>query len=201
MAGADVNAALGAIRAVESGSYTAKPRSSGGASGAYQFIKSTWLASGGGQYASEAYLATPAEQDSVAKGKVQAILAANGNDIASVPAVWYLGHIPTPAELDKVPHPEAGNKLTVRQYINNWLAKYGSQGGVGSATDNNPIGAAQELATGAASAVGSAVTGALGSLVSPFIDGLKKLTIVGLAVTLGLGLLALGAYRSVKAPA
>jgi hypothetical protein len=46
--------------------YQNLPPNSAGASGYYQIIPSTWISYGGGQYASQAYLASKAEQDIIA---------------------------------------------------------------------------------------------------------------------------------------
>ena len=53
------------------------------------------------------------------------------NDVTAVPVVWYIGHLPTSssAEWDTVPAPEAGNRLTPRQYQQRWMDKYTELGG------------------------------------------------------------------------
>ena len=117
---------LETIRTQESGgNYTAR---SGGstASGAYQFLDTTW--SGYGGYPS-AYMAPATVQDAKATEWVTGILAANGGAISAVPVTWYIGFVP-PARSpvwDQVPYPDAGNTITPRQYVDRWLTMYASK--------------------------------------------------------------------------
>jgi hypothetical protein len=117
----DINIVLATIRAIESsGDYAAQSRGSS-ASGAYQFIDSTWRSLGGSGHAKDA---SAAEQDARAKVFVERILAENGNDIALIPVVWYIGSVPVGAEWDTIPMPDAANVLTPRQYQAKWVAEY-----------------------------------------------------------------------------
>lgn len=112
---------LDTIRTVESGGNYAAPKNSGGASGAYQYIDSTWDDYEGYQ---SAYLAPPEAQDARAATDVQAVLATYG-DVAYVPVIWYWPVAATdPTQLDIVPMPGAGNRLTVREYQEHWLSVY-----------------------------------------------------------------------------
>lgn len=112
---------LDTVRSVESGGNYTAPPNSGGASGAYQYIDSTWNGSGGYE---SAYLAPPEVQDARAASDIQSILATYG-DVAFVPVVWYWPRAATdPTQLDIVPMPGAGNRLTVRDYQTHWLAVY-----------------------------------------------------------------------------
>jgi hypothetical protein len=107
------------IRIVESGERYAVPPNRGGASGAYQYIDSTW-----NNYAGypKAYLAPPNIQDERALGDVEAILARWRGDVSMVPVIWYYPAAATNAALlDQVPLPSAGNRLTVREYQHRWL--------------------------------------------------------------------------------
>ena len=134
VAGGDVAAVLATMRSLESGGdYTARARGSS-ASGAYQFVDGTWAAYGG---YSQAWRAPPAVQDAKAAEHVQAILDAHDGDVAAVPVVWYLGHLPAAGspEWDRVPAPSAGNALTPREYQRRWLDEYARQVG-GSAGDD-----------------------------------------------------------------
>jgi hypothetical protein len=107
------------------------------ASGAYQFLDSSWA-----NYAgySRAWLAPAHVQDAKAAEWVTVILQCHAGDVATVPVTWYVGHLPAAgsAEWDTVPFPDAGNVLTPRQYQAKWMGVF-----------NNPP-------AGAASADGSA---------------------------------------------
>ena len=117
----ELAAILDTIRTIESGGDYTAPKNRGGASGAYQYVDSTWADYEG--YDS-AHLAPPEIQDARATTDVQRILATYG-DVAFVPIVWYW---PVAArdsdQLDIVPMPNAGNTLTVREYQQRWLAVY-----------------------------------------------------------------------------
>ena len=107
------------IRIVESGERYAVPPNRGGASGAYQYIDSTW-----NNYAGypKAYLAPSYIQDERALADVDAILARWHGDVSMVPVIWYYPAAATDATLlDQVPLPSAGNRLTVREYQRRWL--------------------------------------------------------------------------------
>lgn len=143
----DVSTALATIRTLESGGHYDARSPGSSASGAYQYIDTTWQS-----WATQigvdvapyprAYLAPPAIQDSVAAANVTAILNTYHGDVAMVPVHWYYpAAAHNPALMDLVPHPEAGNRLTVREYQTRWLATY------------------QHIATGHAP-VGQAATGA-----------------------------------------
>ena len=118
----DVDVVMATIRWMESANdYTARARLAT-ASGAYQFIDSTWGNFGG--FAS-AYLAPPEVQDERARIDVTAILNANNGDVSSVPIIWYLPAAAVNPELmDVVPSPEAGNRLTPREYQQRWMERY-----------------------------------------------------------------------------
>jgi hypothetical protein len=120
---AEMAAILAAIRAIESGGdYTAAARSST-ASGAYQFLDSTWNGHGGYQRARDA---PPPVQDAKAAEWAAAILARNGGAVASVPVSWYIGHVPVGVEWDRLP-PYPGNTLTPREYQQRWMTEYALQ--------------------------------------------------------------------------
>jgi murein DD-endopeptidase MepM/ murein hydrolase activator NlpD len=112
---------LDTIRTVESGGDYEAPKNQGGASGAYQYVDSTW---NGYEGYTSAYLAPPEIQDARAASDVQATLAKYG-DVAYVPIIWYWPTAATdPSQLDLVPMPEAGNRVTVREYQRRWLETY-----------------------------------------------------------------------------
>ncbi|HUF99819.1 MAG TPA: peptidoglycan DD-metalloendopeptidase family protein [Ilumatobacter sp.] len=114
---------LQTIRTLESGGdYTAQARGST-ASGAYQFINSTW---GGYSGYNSAADAPPEIQDAKATEMVIAILDRHSGDVSAVPVGWYIGRLPAPDSpaWDTVPVPGAGNVLTPREYQQRWLTKY-----------------------------------------------------------------------------
>lgn len=115
----ELNDILVTIRLVESGNNYAIGKNRGGASGAYQYIDSTW-----GNYKGfpSAYLAPPWVQDEKALADVKAILATWHGDVSMVPVIWYYPKAARePALMDQVPMPQAGNRLTVREYQLRWL--------------------------------------------------------------------------------
>jgi murein DD-endopeptidase MepM/ murein hydrolase activator NlpD len=121
---ADMPIILDTIRTLESGGrYDIRPNK-GGASGAYQYIDSTWADYGGYD---AAYLAPPEIQDARAATDVQRVLDRYG-DVGAVPITWYWPRaLEHPADLDIVPMPGAGNTLTVREYQTRWLRLYESK--------------------------------------------------------------------------
>jgi hypothetical protein len=125
-AAGDLGAVLATIRTLESGGdYTARAGGSS-ASGAYQFLDSTWSNFNG--YA-HPWQAPPEAQDAKAAENVRGILDRNDGDVTAVPVIWYIGHLPASGspEWDQVPAPSAGNVLTPRQYQARWLAEYDRQ--------------------------------------------------------------------------
>jgi hypothetical protein len=127
---AGMDGILATIRTRESGGRYGVGPNAGGASGAYQFIQSTWNATarraGRPDLAGTSpYRATPADQDTVARQHVTEALGGT-DDPARIPVVWYVGSFPpaAPYSWDTVPNPGAGNRLTVRDYQSAWMATY-----------------------------------------------------------------------------
>ncbi len=122
MQSSQVGHILATIRYMESrGNYTIPPNK-GDASGAYQFIGSTWNGYGG---YSAAYLAPPWVQDERAAIDVNRFLAQWHNDVSMIPVMWYFPRAANePALMDIVPVPSAGNVLTIREYQQRWLAVF-----------------------------------------------------------------------------
>ncbi len=107
------------IRLVESGDRYDAPPNRAGASGAYQYIASTWANFHG--YPA-AHLAPPGTQDARALADVRAILDAWKGDLSMVPVLWYYPRAARePALMDVVPMRSLGNRLTVREYQHRWL--------------------------------------------------------------------------------
>ena len=138
-----MNYILETIRAMESGGNYGAQNRTASASGAYQFIDSTWknLASAmstASPYANgHAKDAPPAIQDAVAAFHVRTLLINYDYHLAAVPLGWYYeASINNPGKLDAVP---SGNKLTPRQYAVSWLGRYNSivstGTGINTATD------------------------------------------------------------------
>lgn len=121
---------LATIRARESGgNYQAQSRAST-ASGAYQFINSTWRSVTRkfniGTEFERAADAPPAIQDAVAAAYVDDILRANNNRVEVVPLVWYTGN----AQGRMSDAALAANRgLTAEMYQRNWLNTFAAQGG------------------------------------------------------------------------
>ena len=110
---------LTTIRLVESSNNYTVPPNRGGASGAYQYIDSTWNNFKGFP---KAYLAPPEVQDERALIDVFSILTTWKNDVSMIPVIWYFPRAATdPALMDQVPLPGSGNRLTVREYQFRWL--------------------------------------------------------------------------------
>ena len=108
------------IRTRESGGNYQARAQKGTASGAYQFIDGTWDRYGG---YSSAWIAPPSVQDERARMLLEPILRKWG--LGGVPVAWYdPGALGDPARMDRIPHPEYGNKLTVREYQTAWLETY-----------------------------------------------------------------------------
>lgn len=170
------------IRTIESGgNYQSGNGSGSSASGAYQFIDSSWrnLASqvpSATAYASKpAKFAPPAVQDAVAAVYARQSLEKHDGWVSSVPLSWYVpAAISNQSLLDKVP---AGNVLTPRQYVNKWLGVWASNGGSYSGP---PLTAGVHTGTvesglDTLGGIGSAVTDAITSPFSSVVDFLKLL--------------------------
>lgn len=140
----DVDHILATIRAMESGgNYTARNKTST-ASGAYQYLDSTWNGFGG--YA-HAYQAPPAVQDARARSDVTRILAAHPNDITAVPQFWYY-----PAGYGHPNLVPPGNSLSIGAYVSRWMAKYNS---IGSGSASAPAPALGSTSTGSGTQLAS----------------------------------------------
>jgi hypothetical protein len=127
--GGDVNQAAATIRQRESGgNYQAQAKGSS-ASGAYQFIDTTWQALtkkyGIGEEYSKAKLAPKDIQDAIAKKYIAEILKESGGDISKVPLKWYTGNIQGKISQQGL---AANNGLTPEAYQKKWMETYKKQG-------------------------------------------------------------------------
>jgi hypothetical protein len=122
----DVDQILSTIRQVESSNNYGAQAKGSSASGAYQFIDSTWQAStkkaGLGTEYSRAKDAPPEVQDAVAAFAVRDILNRTGNDVTKVPLVWYTGNPEGRMTEDAL---RANQGLTPDKYQQKWLSVLG----------------------------------------------------------------------------
>jgi hypothetical protein len=138
----DVDQILSTIRQVESSNNYGAQAKGSSASGAYQFIDSTWQAStkksGLGTEYSRAKDAPPEVQDAVAAFAVRDILNRTGNDVTKVPLVWYTGNPEGRMTEDAL---RANQGLTPDKYQQKWLSVLG--GGAPAQTAQAPRTTAQ----------------------------------------------------------
>jgi hypothetical protein len=130
---------LKTIRTRESnGDYTT-PNKAGAssASGAYQFIDSTWQGLtkkyGIGEEYSRAMEAPPNIQDSIAAKYVEDILARHNNDVSWVPREWFAGPDGQMSEKEQ----SANRGVTVEGYVDNWLKEHAKNSGQNSAPEKD----------------------------------------------------------------
>ena len=133
---------LATIRQRESGNnYQAQAKGST-ASGAYQFINSTWKGLtkqyGIGTEYSTAKDAPPEIQDAVASAYVKDILKKNNGDVSKVPLVWYTGNSEGKMSAAAL---AANNGLTAEAYQAKWMASYSGQGSQVAASPPKATGA------------------------------------------------------------
>jgi len=139
---AEVDKILATIRQRESGGdYTIQAKGSS-ASGAYQFINSTWKGLtkqyGIGTEYPTAKDAPPEIQDAVASAYVKDILKKNNGDVSKVPLVWYTGNSEGKMSTAAL---AANNGLTAEAYQAKWMASYSGQGSQVAASPPKPTGA------------------------------------------------------------
>lgn len=163
---ADYDVVLATIRQVESGNNYGAINTGGAgntnyATGAYQFLDSTWANYGGYSRAAQA---PPAVQDAKALEYVRNIMTTRGNLVINVPYSWYYPAVfKDPSLLDKVPSPEQGNKLTIRQYGQKWVTTYQKKyqelrGAVATGVQRSVAGAASSAAASASTAATNVAT-------------------------------------------
>ena len=137
--GGDVNKAAATIRERESGgNYQAQAKKTS-ASGAYQFIDTTWQTLtkkyGIGEEYSKAKLAPKDIQDAIAKKYIAEILKESGGDISKVPLKWYTGNIQGKISQQGL---DANNGLTPEAYQKKWMETYKKQAPSESAERSGP---------------------------------------------------------------
>lgn len=123
----EVEQILSTIRTRESsGNYNAQ-NSASTASGAYQFIDSTWKGLtkkyGMGQEFGKAKLAPKEIQDAIARAYVEDILKQAGGDVSKVPLAWYTGNIQGNLGGAKIADGHPG----VSEYQSKWMGEYNKQ--------------------------------------------------------------------------
>jgi hypothetical protein len=134
----DVDKVLATIRQRESGGdYGIKSKSSS-ASGAYQFIDSTWQGltkqANLGQEFKSAKEAPKEVQDAIAKYYVEQLLKQAGGDVSKVPLAWYTGNV----QGKMSPEAMAANQgLTPEEYQRNWMKDYNKIAGPSGASAAN----------------------------------------------------------------
>ena len=143
----DVNQILSTIRQVESSNNYGAQAKGSSASGAYQFIDSTWQAStkksGLGTEYARAKDAPPEVQDAVAAFAVRDILNRTGNDVTKVPLVWYTGNPEGRMTEDAL---KANQGLTPDKYQQKWLSVLGGGAPAPTKTAQAPRTTAQPAA-------------------------------------------------------
>jgi D-alanyl-D-alanine dipeptidase len=112
------------------GDYNIRSKSSS-ASGAYQFIDSTWRsrAQAAGvdvrQYP-RAFMAPPDVQDKVADVYISEVLRQNNNDVSKIPLVWYTGNAQGRMSAGAL---AVNRGLTPQAYQASWMKTYQQMGG------------------------------------------------------------------------
>lgn len=100
------------------------------ASGAYQFVDSSWQGLtkkyGIGTQYQRAVNAPPDVQDLVATAYVNEILMATGGDVSKVPVAWYTGNVEGKINARSL---AMNPGLSVAKYQESWLSQYAKMGG------------------------------------------------------------------------
>jgi len=189
---ADIPTILYTVRSEESsGNYTAVAKNKNStASGAYMYTDQTWGGYGGYARAKDAPAAV---QDARAASDVRRLLQQFGGRASAVFLWWYVpDSLNNPAKwLDVVPRPDAGNKLTVRQYaqlqLRDLASNLGRPATVGSNSQNGTV-----TATPAGFNPLAPITDAASSVLS----GVKAVVIVGVLAAAGAILVVAGVHRA-----
>lgn len=165
---ADIEKILATIRTQESGGNYGAQNPSSTASGAYQFIDSTWQALtakyGIGVGYPKAKLAPPEIQDAVAAKYAQEILQQAGGDVTKVPVAWFTGNIQGKSN--------AVSQAEVAAYQRKWLNTYTGGQYAGSSYDlqgGDDLGSrlaqgAWDISKGMVESVGGIISAGLGPM-------------------------------------
>ena len=132
---------LTALRQHESGGDYQAYNAAGGASGAYQYIQSTWSsyakAAGFAQYANgPASAAPPQVQDAVAKYNALQLFNQSGSWKTAAESWYYPAWANDPSKQNSVPYPSAGNTETIGAYGNQIVSMMGQ--GIGPQAKSSP---------------------------------------------------------------
>jgi uncharacterized protein (TIGR02594 family) len=132
---------MATIRKRESGgNYQAQSKSSS-ASGAYQFIDSTWQSLtkkfGVGTQYKRAADAPPEVQDKVAQAYVDDILKRNNGDVSKVPLEWYTGNSQGKMSAAAI---AANNGLTAEAYQSKWMNDFNQIAGSAASPMQSSVG-------------------------------------------------------------
>lgn len=123
--GGTTSQVLQTIKTRESGGDYRIRSDSSSASGAYQFIDSTWQSLtqkyGVGTRYRRAYQAPPEVQDAVAAAYVDEILRQNNGDVSKVPVVWYTGNAQGKMSAKAL---KVNRGLTPQAYQKKWMKDY-----------------------------------------------------------------------------
>lgn len=150
---------LKTIRTRESGGDYRIKSGSSSASGAYQFIDSTWQSLTnkygiGTKYKRAAY-APPEVQDAVAGAYVNEILAQNDGDVSKIPLVWYTGNAQGKMSAKAL---KVNNGLTPRAYQSRWMKDFYRINGTRRADAQTTNGSTESTAGPVAAAAGAVIT-------------------------------------------
>ena len=151
-----IDAFLGAVKQHESGGNYGAYNAAGGASGAYQYIQSTWSSmardAGFTQYANgPASAAPPDVQDAVAKYNAEQLYKQSGSWKTAAESWYYPAWAQDPSKQNSVPYPSAGNTMTIGGYgdqIVSMMGKGGQAPVQGAAVSNMGSGSAISYARG-----------------------------------------------------
>ena len=123
--GGDTDKILATIKQMESGNNYQAQNPTSSASGAYQFIDSTWQSltkkAGIGTEFKSAKDAPAAIQDQIAQMYLQEIMGKAGGDLSKIPTAWFTGNVAGKSS--------AVSPQQVQAYVQKWMGIYGGMPG------------------------------------------------------------------------